>query len=337
VAGGAAPDGEVLALARERGAAVISTEHDTYGAARLVNLGHAVESLMDADVLTVDPDTLLSEVVEDLVDSAHREAIVVDAHGMLTGVLTRTNLARGLRRRVVLVDHNELSQSAPGVELAEVLEIVDHHRVGDVQTTSPIMFINLPVGSTATIVAERYRELGVELPVPMAGILLAALLTDTVLLKSPTTTALDRTVAGRLAARVGVEYTAFGLELFKSRSAGRAFSAEAALSSDLKEYRVGDVAIAIGQVETVDTASVMEHLGEIKAAMDSLARLRGYDLLILMVTDVMREGSEIVASGRTRFAERALGVDLANGTAWMPGVLSRKKQVAAPMLQAAGW
>jgi manganese-dependent inorganic pyrophosphatase len=337
VTGGAAPDGEVLALARERGAAVISTEHDTYGAARLVNLGHAVESLMDADVLTVDPDTLLSEVVEDLVDSAHREAIVVDAHGMLTGVLTRTNLARGLRRRVVLVDHNELSQSAPGVELAEVLEIVDHHRVGDVQTTSPIMFINLPVGSTATIVAERYRELGVELPVPMAGILLAALLTDTVLLKSPTTTALDRTVAGRLAARVGVEYTAFGLELFKSRSAGRAFSAEAALSSDLKEYRVGDVAIAIGQVETVDTASVMEHLGEIKAAMDSLARLRGYDLLILMVTDVMREGSEIVASGRTRLAERALGVDLANGTAWMPGVLSRKKQVAAPMLQAAGW
>jgi manganese-dependent inorganic pyrophosphatase len=117
VTGGAAPDGEVLALARERGAAVISTEHDTYGAARLVNLGHAVESLMDADVLTVDPDTLLSEVVEDLVDSAHREAIVVDAHGMLTGVLTRTNLARGLRRRVVLVDHNELSQSAPGVEL----------------------------------------------------------------------------------------------------------------------------------------------------------------------------------------------------------------------------
>jgi manganese-dependent inorganic pyrophosphatase len=336
VTGGAAPDAEVIALARERGAAVITTEHDTYGAARLVNLGHSVESLMDADVLSVDPDTLLSEVAEDLVDSVHREAIVVDSHGMLTGVLTRTNLARGLRRRVVLVDHNELSQSAPGVEFAEVLAIVDHHRVGDVQTTAPIMFINLPVGSTATIVAERYRELGVETPVPMAGILLAALLTDTVLLKSPTATALDRTVAERLAARVGVEYTAFGLEMFKARSAGRAFSAEEAVSSDLKEYRVGDATIAIGQVETVDTALVMDHLEGIRTAMAALERLRGYDLLILMVTDVMREGSEIVASGRTRLAERALGIDLADGTAWMPGVLSRKKQVAAPMLQAAG-
>lgn len=336
VTGGAAPDPEVLALARERGAAVITTLHDTYGAARLVNLGHSVGSLMDADVLTVDPDTLLSEVAEDLVDSVHREAIVVDSRGMLSGVLTRTNLARGLRRRVVLVDHNELSQSAPGVEVAEVLAIVDHHRVGDVQTTSPIMFINLPVGSTATIVAERYRELGVEPPVPMAGILLAALLTDTVLLKSPTATALDRTVAERLAARVGVEYTAFGLEMFKARSAGRVFSAEEAISNDLKEYRVGDATIAIGQVETVDTALVMDHLENIRTAMAALERLRGYDLLILMVTDVLREGTEIIASGRTRLAERALGIDLADGTAWMPGVLSRKKQVAAPMLQAAG-
>jgi len=336
VTGGTVPDADVLALARERGAAVISTDHDTYGAARLVNLGHSVESLMDADVLTVDPDTLLSEVAEDLVDSVHREAIVVDAHGALTGVLTRTNLARGLRRRVVLLDHNELSQSAPGVEVAEVLEIVDHHRVGDVQTTSPIMFINLPVGSTATIVAERYRELGVEPPVSMAGILLAALLTDTVLLKSPTTTALDHAVAERLAVRVGVEYTAFGLEMFRARSAGRAFSAEEAVANDLKEYRVGDATIAIGQVETVDTASVMEHLDALKAVMAALARLRGYDLLILMVTDVVREGSEIIVSGRTRLAERALGIDLADSTAWMPGVLSRKKQVAALLLQTTG-
>lgn len=334
VTGGAAPDADVLEIAREHGAAVISTEHDTYGAARLINLGHSVESLMDTVVLTVDPDTLLSEVAEDLVDSAHREAVVVDPLGQLVGVLTRTNLARGLRRRVVLLDHNELSQSAPGVEVAEVLEIVDHHRVGDVQTTSPIMFMNLPVGSTATIVAERYRELGVEPPVPMAGILLAALLTDTVLLKSPTATALDRSVAESLAARAGVEYTAFGLEMFQARSTGHAFSAEEVVENDLKEYRVGDATIAIGQVETVDAALVMEHVDAIRAAMTTLGRLRGYDLLILMVTDVMREGSEIVASGRTRLAERALGIDLSDGNAWMPGVLSRKKQVAALMLQA---
>lgn len=336
VTGGSTPGPEVLDLARARGAAVISTAHDTYGAARLVNLGHSVGSLMSTDVLTVDPDALLAEVAEDLMESAHREALAVDDNGALVGVVTRTNLARGLRRRVILLDHNELAQSAPGVDQAEVLEIVDHHRVGDVQTAAPILFLNLPVGATATIVAERYHELGVEPPVPMAAILLSALLTDTVLLKSPTATPLDRTVAERLAARVGVEYQTFGLEMFRARSAGRVFSPEDAVAADLKEYRIGDATIAIAQIETVDTEEVMQHQAEVTEYLGSLARIRGYDLLLLMVTDVVREGSEIIAVGRTRLAERALGCDLSSGAAWMPGVLSRKKQIAARMLQVAG-
>ncbi|TDB39465.1 MAG: putative manganese-dependent inorganic diphosphatase [Actinobacteria bacterium] len=336
VTGGSTPDQEVLTLAAERGAAVISTRHDTYAAARLVNLSHPVGGLMDSGMLITGPDMLLSELAEDLVESPHREAVVVGADGALAGMVTRTNLARNLRRRVILVDHNELAQSAPGVAEASVLEIIDHHRVGDVQTAAPILFLNMPVGSTATIVAERYRELGVEPPVAIAALLLSALLTDTVLLKSPTATSTDREVAARLAARVGVDAVEFGMEMFRARSHGRVFSAEEAVRTDLKEYRSGDAVIAIGQIETVDLNEVLEHRDELVSVMERLREARGYDLAMLMVTDVVREGSEILAVGRTRLAERALGIDLSSGSAWMDGVLSRKKQVAAGMLDAAG-
>ncbi len=250
-------------------------------------------------------------------------------------MLTRTNLARGTRRRVVLVDHNELAQSAPGVPDAEVVEIVDHHRVGDVQTSGPILFLNLPVGSTATIVATRYEELAVPVPKAMAGLLLSALLTDTVLLKSPTTTETDRRMAEKLGGVLGEDPLEFGMEMFRARSAGRPFSAEEAVRADLKEYRVGDLAVAIGQVETVDLAEVMDHDDEIGNVMDGMLAASGYDVVMLMVTDVVREGSEIVVRGKTRPVERALEVQLADGSVWLPGVLSRKKQVASRLFEAA--
>lgn len=336
VTGGAAPEDGVREAAARTGAAVISSPHDTYATARLVNLSHSVGEIMDTNLLLVSPDMLLSEVAEDLVESPHREAIVVEEDGSLAGMITRTNLARGMRRRVVLLDHNELAQSAPGVEEAAVVEIVDHHRVGDIQTAAPVLFLNMPVGSTATIVAERYRELGIDVPDPMAGLLLSAVLSDTVLLKSPTTTETDREVAKRLAARLELDPVEFGMEMFRARSAYEVFSAERVVGADLKEYRIGDASIAIGQVETVDAAEVLVHRDAIVTAMRAMREARRYDLVLLMVTDVVREGSEIVAEGRTRIAERGLGISLASGSAWMAGVLSRKKQIAARLLEAVG-
>lgn len=335
ITGGMHPDEDVLALAREKGAAVISTAHDTYAAARLVSLCHRADELMASNVLLVEAETLLAEAAEDLLTSPHREAVVVDAQGGPIGMLTRTNLARGARRRVVLVDHNEVAQSAPGVDDAEVVEIVDHHRVGDVQTSGPILFLNMPVGSTATIVATRYEELGVPVPLGMAGLLLSAILTDTVLLKSPTTTDTDRAIAARLGAIVGVEPLEFGMEMFRARSAGRVFSAEEAVRSDLKEYRLGDMVVAIGQVETVELAEVMSHADELAAVMEAMLGSAGYDVVMLMVTDVVREGSEIIARGKTRLVERALDVQLVDGGVWLGGVLSRKKQVASRLVEAA--
>jgi manganese-dependent inorganic pyrophosphatase len=335
VTGGSVPGDGVLELARAKGCAVVSTSHDTYAAARLVSLCRRAGELMAANVLLVEPGMLLSEAAEDLLASPHREAVVIDHEGHPVGVLSRTNLARGIRRRVVLVDHNEISQSAPGVVEAEVMEIVDHHRVGDVQTSTPILFLNRPVGSTATIVAARYEELGVAVPKSMAGLLLSAILTDTVLLKSPTTTDADRSMAKRLGAVVGSDPVEFGMEMFRARSAGRTFSAEGAVKADLKEYRVGDLVVAIGQVETVDLAEIMEHAEEIGHIMDRMVDASGYDVVMLMITDVVAEGSEIVVRGKARLVERALDVKLTDGSVWLDGVLSRKKQVASRLVEAA--
>jgi len=333
--GGARPDEQVIRLASQHGAAVISTPHDSYATARLVNLSHKVRDNMDASFQSVEPETLLSEAAEDLLASPNRALAVIDSKGHFSGILTRTNIARGLRRRVILVDHNEISQSAPGVEEATIVEIVDHHRVGDIQTAGPILFLNMPVGATTTIVALRYEQLGIRPPDSMAALMLSAIMTDTVLLKSPTATEVDHQVARRLAAILGVDVVEFGMQVFKARDAGVPFSAEQAVKADLKEYRVGEKNIAVAQIETVDLGSVMGHIDDIITSMEKLKVVHGYDLVLLMVTDVIREGSEIIAVGQTRLVERGLGVSLANGSAWLDGVLSRKKQIAERLVDAA--
>ncbi len=336
VTGGTAPESSLLDLARAKGCAVVSTAKDTYGAARLVNLSHTVREMMETDALFVEPDSLLAEAAEDLFTSPQREAIVTDADGALVGLLTRTNVARAPRRQVILVDHNETAQSADGVDEAAVVEIVDHHRVGDVETAYPITFLGMPVGSTATIVAMQYRRLEVDPPAAMAGLMLSAVLTDTVMLKSPTTTDADREVVEWLAGLVDVDAMEFGMEMFRARSSGHGFSAESVVKSDLKDYRVGDALVAISQVETVDVDEVLAHRADIVAFMEKMASDRGYGLALLMVTDVVREGSEVIAVGKRRLAERAFGVSFESGSAWFDGMLSRKKQVAPRLVESAG-
>jgi manganese-dependent inorganic pyrophosphatase len=335
VTGGQTPTPDVLSLAAERGCAVIVTREDTYAAARLMDLAHAVSEVMETDVLTVEPDALLSEAAEDLFASPQREApVVVD--GRLVGLLTRTNVARAHKRQVILVDHNEVAQSAMGVAEASVVEIVDHHRIGDVQTSTPITFLGEPVGATATIVAGRYRELEVGPPAAMAGVMLSAILTDTVLLKSPTTTDVDREMVEWLSSEIGVDYGEFGMEMFRSRTAGAVFSAEDVVTRDLKEFRLGEHVTAVAQVETVDLGEVLDHRDEIVAYMESLGAARGYDTMVLMVTDIVREGSELLVTGKRRLAEKAFGVSFETGSVWFDGMLSRKKQVVPRLVETAG-
>jgi manganese-dependent inorganic pyrophosphatase len=328
VTDGHEPTSAVLDLAARHGCAIVVTPKDAYAAARSIELSHEVAEVMETDILTVEPDSLLSEAAEDLFGSPQREAPVVDAESRLVGLLTRTNVARAGRRRVILVDHNEIAQSADGVDEATVIEIVDHHRIGDVQTAGPISFLASPVGATATIVATRFRDLAVDPPQAMAGLMLAAILTDTVLLKSPTTTDTDREMVEWLSELLDLDPADYAMDIFRARSSAAEFSVERTVAADLKEYRLAGCTIGIAQVETVDLDEVLAHREQLATHMESLVTLRGYDLLLLMVTDVVREGSELLVAGKRRLAERAFGVSFESGSAYLEGVMSRKKQVA---------
>ncbi len=238
--------------------------------------------------------------------------------------------------KVILVDHNEALQSVDGLDVAELVEIVDHHRLGGLTTAQPIRVNVKPVGSTAAIVAREFEIEGVELPESIAALLLGAMLTDTVIMKSPTTTDFDREIIARTAKLLGVDPVEYGLEIFKCRSNPAELPVDDIIGADAKEFELkSGNKVFIAQFETVDLKAVLGREAEIREAMRALVADKGYQFMLFLATDILAEGSQFIAEGDTQFVSDVFGVNLNDGeSAWMPGVLSRKKQVAAPILAA---
>ena len=297
------------------------------------SLQQKVGDITETEVLILDKVGLLKEAIEDLMESSLREAVVLDDENRCIGIVTRSDVATRPRRKVVLVDHNETSQAARGIEEAEVLSIIDHHRIGDVSTASPIQFLNLPVGSTATIVSMEFVKHDVEIPETLAKVLLSAILTDTVILKSPTTTQTDRDQAKYLASLAKVDIVDFGMEVFKHRSSGGEVSVQKLVNTDAKEFQIGETMALIAQHETFDLEEIMEHEDEIREEMRRLKDTRDYEFVLLMITDIGAEGSQFLCEGNRRIVNRVFSIHCTGvGGTWMPGILSRKKQVAARIL-----
>ena len=330
---GAKPTSEVVELARTKGASLLLSKHDTYATTRFASLAQSVSEYIETDCITFTPEDLLAEATEDLLASPHREAVVLDSEGFPIGILTRSDIARSVKRSVILVDHNESSQAAPGIEEATVKEIIDHHRVGDIQTSGPIMFMNLPLGSTATIVAQQYESAGVRIPEKIATLLLSAIMTDTVLLKSPTTTVIDRAMAVELGAIIGRDPIEFGMEVFRSRGGDEDLRIDDIIGRDSKEFHFGDTVMAIAQYETVDSKAILARETELVARMEEVRAAHGYDTLLLLVTDVIVEGSQFICVGKTRLVARAFDISFDEGSVWVPGILSRKKQVVGRLIE----
>ena len=237
--------------------------------------------------------------------------------------------------KVILVDHNETQQSADGLLDAEILEIVDHHRIGGLVTANPIRFNNMPIGSCAAVVAREFEIQDVELPEGIAAALLSAMLTDTVIMKSPTTTDFDRALIPRIAEYVGLDPVEFGMTIFKCRSNPAEIPVEQIIGADAKEFPLDDGStIFIAQFETVDLQAVMNREEEIRKAMSKVVADKGYKFMLLLATDILAEGSNFICEGDTELVNRVFNIDVSGKAVWMPGVLSRKKQVAAPILAA---
>jgi manganese-dependent inorganic pyrophosphatase len=328
------PSPAIQQLARQQGAAIIVTPHDTFATARLINLSVSALQLLDSEVLTVSPDALIREIGPDLVNSRAAIALVNDDEGRLVGVLTKSDLVTRRRRQVILVDHSERSQSVDGIEHATILEILDHHRLGGLQTAEPILALIAPVGCTATLVLRRYQEMGVTPPPDMAGLMIGAILSDTMLLKSPTTTAEDVTAVAYLGQVLGEEPLAFGRRMYHAKFDLAALSPEAIAINDLKTFVFGPVTVGISQVEVADKAAILARKADILAAMSRFQASHNFDLLLLMVSDILLEGTELLAVGHTRLVEKAFGIPLQEQSLYLPGVLSRKKQVVPPLASA---
>jgi manganese-dependent inorganic pyrophosphatase len=332
VSNGVRPGDEVLEMAREKGTAVVLSPLDSYVTSRLIQLSVPCWEVMSENPLTVHPDDLVTEITEQVMEVHYRAAVAVDEDRVPIGVVTRTDLLNPKPRRVLLVDHAEVGQSVKGVEKAEVVEILDHHHVGDIETTSPIPATFDPVGSTATLIVERFKKSGLRIEEPTAKMLLAATLSDTVILNSPTTTERDRDVVEYLEALLELDANEFGTEMFETSSDVTDLSADEIVNRDAKEYGTssGDK-VSVSQIETVGTG-LLERKDELIEALEKLRDENGYLFSALMVTDITEGGTQLLCVGDCAPVHHAFEARVQNGVLDLPGVMSRKKQVAPPLL-----
>ncbi len=332
VSNGVRPDKEVLQIAREKGTTVVLSPLDSYVTSRLIQLSVPCWELMSENPLTVRPDDLVTEITEQVMEVHYRAAIAVDDGRVPIGVVTRTDLLNPKPRRVLLVDHAETGQSVKGVEKADVVEILDHHHVGDIETTSPIPATFDPVGSTSTLIVERFRSSGLVPEETTARMLLAAVLSDTVILNSPTTTDRDREVARYLEELLDLDAEEFGTEMFEASSDVSSLSAREIVGRDAKEYGTSSgEKVSVSQVETVGTG-LLERKDELLEALEDLKGRNGYLFSALMVTDIMEGGTQLLCVGDCSPVHHAFDSRAKNGVIDLPGVMSRKKQVAPVLL-----
>jgi len=326
-----------LAAARKFGVLVISTGHHTFTAVRLINLSISTKHIMNRDFDSCHPEDQMSEVQHTL--ARRRSLPVVNNEGKLVGYLSRTDLINAQPKRVILVDHNEQSQAVDGIDEADLLGIIDHHRIADVHTNRPIMFRADPVGCTGTIIVGLYHEAGIPIPREAAGLLLAGLLYDTLILRSPTCTPRDERVAEELAEITGEQIEQYGQEIFAAAAADLSErSAKELLTADFKEFMVGDAKFAIGTVETASPSTIEKRSQELLETMNQLVQERGYSSFLFMIVDIINMRCHLLISGGEHAVAEVLGVPLEPGghSVIVENLVSRKKQLVPllPRIQA---
>lgn len=335
VTGGYGVDDDLLAEARKRHVSILSSPLDTATCALLARMSTPVRHLVDRDIPSALPDDRLDTLRKTLMRSTAPGAMVLDEAGRVCGVATKSNLLRPSSLKLILVDHNELSQAVPGADQVEIEEIIDHHRLGNFHTEAPIRFINQPLGSTCSVVATLYRQAGLDPERKIAGLMLAGLLSDTVLLRSPTTTGVDRDLLPWLGRCAGFEPMAFGREMFQAGSSLAAHAdIESILTADFKEYEVEGCRFGIGQVEVVTFQEFEDRQDEISAGLMAMATRLGLQVAGLLVTDIVQQNSQLLLRGDREMMARIDYPRIGEGRFELAGVLSRKKQLLPRLLKA---
>ncbi len=312
---------------------IISTSYDAYRTVRLICHALPIERICKSrDLVCFHLDDYIDDVRETVLESRFRAYPILDENERVVGTLSRFHLLRPRRKRVVLMDHNERAQSVVGLDQAEILEIVDHHRLADIETKNPIYVRNEPVGSTTTIVAGMYQEKGLMPTAKMAGLMAAAIVSDTVMFKSPTCTQRDIDVANRMARIANVSLDELGQAIF-SATCGDDKTVEAMLHTDYKEFHIAGHELAVSQITCMDSDRLMKRKDEFLKVMADIRKKKDFNTVVLMITDVLLEGTQLLFVGDEEGIAKAFNIKGTDNCAFLPKIMSRKKQVI-PMLSA---
>ena len=332
-AGSDVPKG-LIARAEASGCAIVQTKYDTYAASRLVSMAAPVRHFMISDgIVTFHSHTPLAEARKIMADLRLHYFPILDKAGIYQGMISRRNLMTIHRKQVILVDHNEQSQAVDGLEEADILEIIDHHRIGNLETGAPVFFRNEPVGCTATIVYTMFREQGVEIPGDIAGLLMSAILSDTLLFHSPTCTSIDRNAAEDLARIAGEDIEEYGKAMFEAGEDLSGRSCEELLYADYKDFAIGSYDIAVGQGFFVSERSYQKAGEMIREILPEIFDASGKDMIFYMLTNVPTRSTLLLYCGEEaeEIASEAFFTEAKDGAILLEGVVSRKRQFIPPL------
>ena len=329
-------------LAQERGCTVITTPYDTYTAARLINQSMPISFFMKTEnLITFDTDDYIDDIKEVMASKRHRDFPILDKNGKYKGMISRRNLLGARGKNVILVDHNERSQAVDGMENANILEIIDHHRLGTVETMGPVFFRNQPLGCTATIIYQMYKEAGVTIENKIAGLLCSAIISDTLLFRSPTCTPVDKDAAMKLAAIAGIDVEQLANKMFAAGSKLKGKSDAEIFYQDFKRFTAGKSAFGVGQITSLNAGELNELKSRMLTYMDRAREDEKVDMMFFMLTNILTESTELICDGQgaKQLAGEAfhLGdeeMDKEEHIVSLPGVVSRKKQLVPGLMVA---
>ena len=339
VSSGAKVSKTIQKLAEERGCIIITTPYDTYTISRLINQSMPVKYFMrQENLVTFETEEYIDDVREIMSKERHRDFPVLREDGSYVGMISRRNLLNMKRKQVILVDHNERTQAVDGIDGAEILEIIDHHRLGSLETISPVFFRNQPLGCTSTIIYQMYQEQGIEIPTKIAGLLCSAIISDTLMFRSPTCTPMDRQAAEALALIAGIQLEGHARQMFQAGSNFSAKTPQEILYQDFKTFHTDEVEFAIGQLTAMSMEGLQEAKEKLSGYIGQVQKEKQLDMVYVMLTDILEESTELIFTGE-RAKEMAMQAFHGHAedhedSLWLKGVVSRKKQMVPALMLA---
>lgn len=333
---GAEVSDDIMEQAREKEIVIISTPHDTFTVARQINQSIPVRHFMTNELITFKMRDYVDDVKDVMAHKRFRDFPIVDAKNHFLGFISRRRLLNSRKKQVILVDHNEKNQAVDGIEEADVLEIIDHHRLSSIETMGPVFFRNQPVGCTATIIYQMYQEEGVEVDITTASLLCSAIISDTLMFRSPTCTSLDEQSARKLAGIAGIEIEELALEMFNAGSNLKGKTPEEIIFLDFKQFTVNETVIGVGQVNSMSEDELKEIKGAVLPHLEKARKSNRYDMIFFMLTNIITESSELLSSGPEAREKIISAFDLNEDTEdiFLKGVVSRKKQLVPTLVGA---